>query len=51
MEWGVEELLLPVYDPNKERLHPRELYALMHVIFLDTNIEVYLHKKFHLSIG
>ena len=28
-----------------------ELYALVHVIFSDTNIQVYLHKKYYLSIG
>ena len=47
----VKELSLPVYDPNRGRLHPRELYALIHVIFSDTNIQVYLHKKNCLSIG
>ena len=46
-----KELSLPVYDPNRGRLHPRELYALIHVIFSDTNIQVYLHKKYYLSIG
>ena len=40
-----------VYDPNRGRLHPRELYAVIHVIFSDTNIQVYLHKKYYLSIG
>ena len=25
--------------------------ALLHVIFSDTNIQVYLHKKYYLSIG
>ena len=48
---GREGLSLPVYDPNRGRLHPRELYALVHVIFSDTNIQVYLHKKYYLSIG
>ena len=43
-------LSLPVYDQNRGRLHPR-LYALIHVIFSDTNIQVYLHKKYYLSIG
>ena len=38
-----------MYDPNRGRLHPRELYALIHVIFSDTNIQVYLHKKNYLS--
>ena len=44
VEMDVKELSLPVYDPNRGRLHPRELYALVHVIFSDTNIQVYLHK-------
>ena len=51
LEMDVKELSLPVYDPNRGRLHPRELYALVHVIFSDTNIQVYLHKKYYLSIG
>ena len=33
LEMDVKELSLPVYDPNRGRLHPRELYALVHVIF------------------
>ena len=28
VEMDVKELSLPVYDPNRVRLHPRELYAL-----------------------
>ena len=40
MEREVKELSLPVYDPIRGRLHPRELYALIHVIFSDTNIQV-----------
>ena len=51
VEMDVKELSLPVYDSNRGRLHPRELYALVHVIFSDTNIQVYLHKKYYLSIG
>ena len=51
VEMDVKELSLPVYDPNRGRLHPRELCALVHVIFSDTNIQVYLHKKYYLSIG
>ena len=39
-----------VYDPNRGKLHPRELYALVHVIFSESDIEVYLHKKYYLSI-
>ena len=51
VEMDVKELSLPAYDPNRRRLHPRELYALENVIFSDTNIQVYLHKKYYLSIG
>ena len=50
VEREVKELLLPVYNPNRGRLHPRELYALIQVIFSDTNIQVYLHKKYYLII-
>ena len=50
VEREVKELLIPVYNPNRGRLHPRELYALIHVIFSDTNIQVYLHKKYYLII-
>ena len=46
----VEELALPAYDPNPGRLHPRELHALIHVIFYDTWREIFLHKKYYLSI-
>ena len=50
VERGVTSLSLPVYDPNRGKLHPRELYALVHVIFSETDIKLYLHKKFYLSI-
>ena len=51
VEREVKKLSLPLYDPNRGRLHPQELYALIHLIFSDTNIQVYLHKKYYLSIG
>ena len=51
VERGVKELSLPVYDRNRVRLHPRELYALIHAIFSDTYIEVFIHKKHYLKIG
>ena len=50
VEREVKELWLPVYDPNRGQLYPRELYALIRVIFPDTNIQVYLHKKNYLSV-
>ena len=46
-----KELSLPVHDPDRGRLHPRELYILTHVIFSDANLQIYLHKKFCSSIG
>ena len=49
VEMELKELSLPVYDPNRGRLNPRELYALIHVIFSDANIQVYLHKNYYLS--
>ena len=51
VEREVKELSLPVYDPNRRRLIPRELYALIHVFFSDTNIQVHLQKKYYLSMG
>ena len=51
VEMDVKELSLPVYDPNRGRLHPRELYALVHLIISDNNIQVNLHKKYYLSLG
>ena len=45
VERGVTSLSLPVYDPNRGTLHPRELYALVHVIFSETDIAVYFNKK------
>ena len=53
VEREVKEPSLPIHDPNRGRLHPRELYALIHVIFSDTNIQVYLLLlfKYRLSLG
>ena len=52
VERGVTSLSLslPVGDPNRGKLHPRELYALVHIVLSETNIELYLHKKNYLSI-
>ena len=43
MEMELKKLSLPVCDPSRGRL--------IHVIFSDTNIQVYLHKRNYLSIG
>ena len=50
-ERGVKEVSIPVYDPNRGRLNPRELYAILHVIFAKTELTVHLHKKYYLSIA
>ena len=42
---------MPVYDPNRGKLSSRELYAILHVVFAETEIMVYLHKKYYLSIA
>ena len=47
----VEEVSMPVYDPNRGKLSPRELYAISHVVFAKTEIRVHLNKKYYLSIA
>ena len=51
VEKGKMEVSMPVYDPNRGKLSPRELYAFLHVIFAETEIMVHLHKKHYLSIA
>ena len=45
------EVSMPVYGPNRGKLSPRELYAILHVVFAETEIVVHLHKKYYLSIA
>ena len=45
IERGIVEVSMPVYDPNRGKLSPRELYAILHVVFAETKIMVHLHKK------
>ena len=40
VEMEVKELSLLVHEPSRRRLYPRELFALVLVIFSDTNIQV-----------
>ena len=51
VESGIMEVSMPVYDPNRGKLNPRELYAILHVVFAETKITVHLHKKYYLSIA
>ena len=50
VERRVISLSLPVDDPNRGKQHPRELYALKQLIFSEADIDVYLHKKYYLSL-
>ena len=49
VERGVTSLSLPIYDPNWGKLHPRELYALLHVIFRKLT-QRFTYIKFYQSI-
>ena len=51
IERRITEVSMPVYDPNRGKLSPRELYAILHVVFAKTEIMVHLHKKYYLSIA
>ena len=51
VEKGIREVSMPVYDLNRGKLNPSELYAILHVVFAETEIMVHLHKKFYLSIA
>ena len=33
VERGIMEVSLPMYDPNRGKLSPRELYDILHVVF------------------
>ena len=50
-EWGIEEISIPVYHPNRSKLKPRELFAVLHVVFAESEITQHLHKKYFLSIA
>ena len=51
VERGIREVSMPVYDPNRGKLSPRELYAILHVVFTETEKMLNLHKKYYLSIA
>ena len=51
IERRISEVSMPVYDPNRGKLSPRELYAILDVVFAETEIMVHLHKKYYLSIA
>ena len=49
VERGIMEVSMPVFDLNGGKLSPRELYAILHVVFAET--EKMVHKKYYLSIA
>ena len=51
IERRITEVSMLVYDPNRGKLSPRELYAILHVVFAETEIMVHLHNKYYLSIA
>ena len=51
VERSIGEVSMPVYAPNRDKLSPRELYAIFKVVFAETEIRVHLHKKYYLSIA
>ena len=51
IERGITEVSMPVFDPYRGKLSPRESYAILHVVFAGTEIMVHLHKKWYLSIA
>ena len=51
IERRIMEVSIPVYDPNRGKLNPMELYAILHVVYAETEIISHLHKKYYLSIA
>ena len=51
VERGIRVVSMPIYDPNRGRLNPIELYTILHVVFSETKLMVHLHKKYYLSIA
>ena len=51
IEKGIMEVSMPVFDPIRDKLSPREFYAILQVVFAETEIMVHLHKKYYLSIA
>ena len=51
VERVIREVSMPVYDPNRGKLNPRELYAILYVASAETEIMVHLHKNYYLSIA
>ena len=51
IERRITEVSRPVYDPNRGKLSPKELYAILHVVFAETEMMVHFITKYYLSIA
>ena len=51
VERGIREVSSPVFDTNRGKLNPKQLYAILHVVSPETDIMVHLHTKYFLSIA
>ena len=51
VERRIMEVSMPVYQPNRGKLNPKELYAILQVVFAETEIMVHLHKKYYMRIN
>ena len=51
VERGIREVSSPVFDTNRVKLNPKQLYAILHVVSAETDIMVHLHTKYFLSIA
>ena len=45
VERGIVEVSMRVYDPNRGKMTPGELNAILHVVFAETEIMVKPHYK------
>ena len=50
VEREIREVSMPVCDLNKGKLNPRDLYAILHLVFAETEILLHLRKKYYMSI-
>ena len=46
VERRIGEVSMPVYDSNRGKLSPRDLYAILHIVSAETEIRVHLNKKY-----
>ena len=51
IESGILEVSMPLYDPNRGKLNPSKLYAILHMVFAETEITVHLNKNYYFSIA